>query len=137
MENLREFLLQARTIAVLGAHPNPAKAAFYVPDYLTQSGYSVLPVNPAYAGQELWGRTIVATLSELEPPIDIVNVFRRSEALPGHLEEILAVKPRLVWLQSGIVHEAFAETLRQAGIPVVQDRCLMVVHRQLFGQAFC
>jgi predicted CoA-binding protein len=60
-------------------------------------------------------------------------VFRRSEALPDHLEEILAVRPRLVWLQSGIVNQAFAEALQQAGIPVVQNRCLMVVHRQLVG----
>jgi predicted CoA-binding protein len=62
-----------------------------------------------------------------------VDVFRRSEALMGHLDDILAARPRLVWLQSGIVNEAFAETLRQAGIQVVQDRCLMVVHRQLLG----
>ncbi|GIW25529.1 CoA-binding protein [Meiothermus sp.] len=133
MENLREFLLQARTIAVLGAHPNPSKPAFYVPDYLAQQGYTLLPVNPAYAGQELWGRKIVARLTDLGEPPDILDVFRRSEALPDHLEEILAVRPRLVWLQSGIVNQAFAEALQQAGIPVVQNRCLMVVHRQLVG----
>ncbi|MFN3392064.1 MAG: CoA-binding protein [Meiothermus ruber] len=131
MENLREFLLQARTIAVLGAHPNPAKAAFYVPDYLARKGYTVLPVNPAYTGQTLWGQTVVSQLADLEQPIDIVDVFRRSEALMGHLDDILAARPRLVWLQSGIVNEAFAETLRKAGIQVVQNRCLMVVHRQL------
>lgn len=133
MEHLREFLLQARTVAVLGAHPNPYKPAFYVPDYLGQRGYTLLPVNPAYAGQVLWGRKIVARLTDLGEPPDILDVFRRSEALPDHLEEILAARPRLVWLQSGIIHDAFAETLRQAGIPVVQDRCLMVEHRRWFG----
>lgn len=133
MENLRDFLVSAHTVAVLGAHPNPNKAAFYVPDYLGRKGYRLLPVNPVYAGQELWGQTVVGRLTDLEEPVDIVNVFRRSEALPDHLEEILAAKPKLVWLQSGILNNAFAETLRQAGIPVVQDRCLMVVHRQLFG----
>lgn len=133
MEHLREFLLQARTVAVLGAHPNPNKPAFYVPDYLGQRGYTLLPVNPAYAGQVLWGRKIVARLTDLGEPPDILDVFRRSEALPDHLEEILAARPRLVWLQSGIIHDAFAETLRQAGIPVVQDRCLMVEHRRWFG----
>ncbi|AWR85518.1 CoA-binding protein [Meiothermus taiwanensis] len=133
MENLREFLLQARTIAVLGAHPNPAKAAFYVPDYLARRGYAVLPVNPAYAGQVLWGRTVVGRLSDLDGPIDIVNVFRRSEVLMGHLDELLATRPKMVWLQSGIVNDAFADSLRQAGVEVVQNRCLMVVHRQLLG----
>lgn len=133
MEHLREFLLQARTIAVLGAHPNPNKPAFYVPDYLGRRGYTLLPVNPAYAGQALWDRKIVARLTDLEEPPDILDVFRRSEALPDHLEEILAARPRLVWLQSGIINDAFAETLRQAGIPVVQDRCLMVEHRRWFG----
>lgn len=133
MEHLREFLLQARTIAVLGAHPNPSKAAFYVPDYLGRQGYTLLPVNPVYAGQQLWGRPIVARLTDLGESPDIVDVFRRSEALPDHLEEILAARPRLVWLQSGIIHDAFAETLQQAGIPVVQDRCLMVEHRHWFG----
>jgi len=133
MENLRDFLVSARTVAVLGAHPNPNKAAFYVPDYLGCKGYQLFPVNPVYAGQELWGQTIVRKLTDLGRPIDIVDVFRRSEALPDHLEEILAAKPKLVWLQSGILNDGFAETLRQAGIQVVQDRCLMVVHRQLVG----
>lgn len=133
MENLRAFLLQTRTIAVLGAHPNPAKAAFYVPEYLARKGYTVLPVNPAYAGQVLWGQPVVSRLTDLAVLLDIVEVFRRSEALPDHLEEILAARPKLVWLQSGITNEAFAEALQQAGIQVVQNRCLMVVHRQLMG----
>ncbi|GIW34270.1 CoA-binding protein [Meiothermus sp.] len=133
MDNLRDFLASARTVAVLGAHPNPSKAAFYVPDYLGRKGYQLFPVNPVYAEQELWGQVAVSTLTDLEEPVDIVVVFRRSEALPNHLEEILTAKPKLVWLQSGILNNAFSETLRQAGIPVVQDRCLMVVHRQLFG----
>jgi len=133
MENLRAFLLQTRTIAVLGAHPNPAKAAFYVPEYLARKGYTVLPVNPAYAGQMLWGQPVVSRLTDLAVPLDIVEVFRRSEALPDHLEEILAARPKLVWLQSGIANEVFAEALQQAGIQVVQNRCLMVVHRQLMG----
>jgi predicted CoA-binding protein len=127
------FLHQTRTIAVLGAHPNPAKAAFYVPEYLARKGYTVLPVNPAYAGQVLWGQPVVSKLTDLAVPLDIVEVFRRSEALPDHLEEILAVRPKLVWLQSGIANQAFAEALQQAGIQVVQNRCLMVVHRQLMG----
>ncbi|WP_299430618.1 CoA-binding protein [uncultured Meiothermus sp.] len=133
MEHLLDFLLSTRTVAVLGAHPNPNKPAFYVPDYLHRKGYKLLPVNPGYAGQELWGQTVVSRLTDLGEPVDILNVFRRSQALPDHLEEILHVRPRLVWLQSGIIHDGFAETLQQAGMQVVQDRCLMVVHRKLVG----
>jgi predicted CoA-binding protein len=133
LEHLLDFLLSTRTVAVLGAHPNPNKPAFYVPDYLHRKGYKLLPVNPGYAGQELWGQTVVSRLTDLGEPVDILNVFRRSQALPDHLEEILHVRPRLVWLQSGIIHDGFAETLQQAGMQVVQDRCLMVVHRKLVG----
>lgn len=130
MENLRDFLHQARTVAVLGANPRPHKPAFYVPDYLHRAGYRILPVNPVYVGAKLWDEPIVSTLTQISGPIDIVDVFRRSEALPDHLGDILAAKPRLVWLQSGIVNDDFAEGLRAAGIEVVQDRCLMVEHRR-------
>ncbi|RDI95190.1 CoA-binding protein [Meiothermus sp. QL-1] len=133
MKDLRSFLRSARTIAVLGAHPDPQKPAHYVPAYLKQQGYTLLPVNPVYAGQVLWGRRVAARLEELEEPVDILNIFRRSEALMAHLEEIRALQPKLVWLQSGIRHPAFARALLEVGIPVVEDRCLMVVHRQLLG----
>lgn len=130
---LREFLAATRTIAVLGAHTNHNKAAFYVPDYLYRHGYRILPVNPVFAGQTLWGQPFRSTLSEILEPVDIVEVFRRSEALLSHLEDILSLRPKLVWLQSGIRDDAFAEKLEDLGIGVIQDRCLMIVHRQLLG----
>lgn len=130
---LREFLAATQTIAVLGAHTNHNKAAFYVPDYLYRHGYRILPVNPVFAGQTLWGQPFRPTLSEILEPVDIVEVFRRSEALLSHLEDILSLHPKLVWLQSGIRDDAFAEKLEDLGIGVIQDRCLMVVHRQLLG----
>ncbi|PZA06294.1 MULTISPECIES: CoA-binding protein [unclassified Meiothermus] len=130
---LRHLLAAARTIAVLGAHPDPSRAAFYVPDYLWRHGYRILPTNPVFAGQTLWGERVRADLSEILEPVDILDVFRRSDALPTHLEGILALRPKLVWLQSGIRNDAFARTLEELGIGVIQDRCLMVVHRQLLG----
>ncbi|MER3480613.1 MAG: CoA-binding protein [Meiothermus sp.] len=130
---LRDSLAAARTIAVLGAHAHHNKAAFYVPDYLYRHGYRILPINPAFAGQTLWGQKVRANLREVLEPVDLLDVFRRSQALPLHLEEILALRPKLVWLQSGIRHPAFAEKLEENGIAVVQDRCLMVVHGQLLG----
>ena len=132
-DDLRAFLAEAHRIAVLGAHPDPAKPAHYVPDYLHERGYVILPANPVYAGQTLWGEPVRATLAEIAPPVDVVDVFRRSEELPSHLDEILALRPALVWLQAGIRNDAVARRLEDAGIAVVQDRCLMVEHRRLLG----
>jgi predicted CoA-binding protein len=132
--NLEPYLRQARTIAVLGAHPDPARAAHFVPEYLRRVGYRVLPVNPLFAGQELFGERVVAGLEEIGVAVDILDVFRRSSVLMEHLEAILELRPKLVWLQSGIRNEAFAARLEQAGIAVVQDRCLMSVHRSLLGK---
>ncbi|MBF6595788.1 MAG: CoA-binding protein [Thermaceae bacterium] len=130
MENLEELLSQVHTIAVLGASPRPHKPAFFVPDYLHRAGYRVLPVNPVYLGQQLWDTPVVGRLSQVPEAIDLVNVFRRSELLMGHLDDILAARPKVVWLQSGIQDEGFAARLEAAGIVVVQNRCLMVEHRR-------
>ncbi len=133
-DTLRRILQEARTVAVLGAHPDPARAAFYVPDYLKRHGYRVIPVNATKVGQVLHGEPVRASLTDIDEPVDVVDVFRRSEAVPGHVAEILAMKPlpRVVWLQSGIRNEAAAEKLRAAGIEVVQDRCMMAEHRAMF-----
>ncbi len=130
--DFRPLFAAARRVAVLGAHHDPWKPAFYVPDYLHHSGYIILPVNPVLVGESLWGQPVRATLAELGA-VDMVVVFRRSELLPAHLPEILGMQPlpRYVWLQSGIRHDAFAKILEEHGIQVVQDRCTMVEHRRL------
>ena len=133
-EEIREALRSARTIAVLGAHEEAGRAAFYVPDYLVDQGYRVLPVNPFLAGQELWGKRVARSVLDLSgTEIDILDVFRRSQALPGHLGEILAMKPRprLVWFQLGIRNPEVAAALVEAGLDVVQDRCTLAEHRRL------
>jgi predicted CoA-binding protein len=132
-DDLRAVLAAARRIAVLGAHPDPVRPAHYVPAYLHERGYQVLPVNPAYAGGSLWGEPVRATLAELDAPVDVVDVFRRPEQLAAHLDDLRAARPRLVWLQSGIRNDPVARTLEDAGIMVVQDRCLMVEHRRLMS----
>ena len=130
---IEEALRTARVVAVLGAHTDPARPAFYVPDYLHAQGYRVLAVNPQLAGKSLWGEPVRASLDALGEPVDLVDVFRRPDLLPGHLAEILAMtpRPRLVWLQQGIRHDAFAAALVAAGIDVLQDRCALVEHRRL------
>lgn len=131
-QELKAYLARARTIAVLGAHKDPSRPAHYVPRYLREKGYRILPVNPRFAGEELFGERVVGSLRELQSPVDLLDVFRPPSALMGHLEEVLALKPGLVWLQSGIRNPEFEKALEGAGIPVVADRCLMVEHRRLF-----
>jgi uncharacterized protein len=130
---IRDVLSRARTLAVLGAHHQRSRPAFYVPDYLHAQGYRVIPVNPTLVGTTLWGEPVRATLAELGEPIDMVDVFRLAELLPSHLGDLLAMKPlpRLVWLQLGIRNDAFARALLDAGIDVVQDRCTLADHRSL------
>lgn len=118
-------LRAARTIVVLGAHEQPSKPAFYVPDYLHGQGYRIVPVNPQLAGKELWGERVRATLAEVGDEVgvvDIVDVFRRPEVLPTHLGDLLAMSPRpkLVWLQLGIRNDTFARAVEAAGIDVIQ-----------------
>lgn len=128
----RRILTEARTIAVLGAHDDPARPACYVPEYLYSQGYRILPVNPLLVGRTLWGERVRGTLAELQQTVDVVDVFRRAEFLAAHEADILAMQPRppVVWLQLGIREAAFAQRLEAQGIAVVQDRCTLADHRR-------
>jgi hypothetical protein len=128
---LARLLACCRTIAVLGVKDGEAHAAFRVPRYLQAHGYRILPVSPKLAS--VLGECCVPSLRQLAEPVDLVDVFRAPQHLPGHVDEILALapRPRAVWFQQGIRDDASAERLRAAGIAVVQDRCLMVEHVRL------
>jgi predicted CoA-binding protein len=130
---LVRILREARTVAVLGAKAWPAEPAHYVPAYLAREGYRILPVNPTLIGTVILGERVVATLADLPAPVDVIEVFRRPVYLPGHAAEILALtwRPSAVWFQLGIRNDAAAACLAQAGIRVVQDRCMMPEHRRL------
>jgi uncharacterized protein len=132
---LTRILREARTVAVLGAKAQPSAPAFYVPAYLAQQGYRILPVNPTLTGRPIHDTPTVATLADLAGPVDVVEVFRRPEYLVGHAGEILALpwKPAVVWFQLGIRNDVAAERLARAGIRVVQDRCMMPEHRRLLA----
>jgi predicted CoA-binding protein len=131
MRDLGEILREARVVAVLGAHHEAGRPAFYVPDYLASVGYRILPVNPMLVGRVLWGVPTVARLTDLTEAVDLVDVFRRSEALPEHLDELLGMSPapRTVWFQSGVRNDTVASRLTAAGLEVVQDRCTLAEHR--------
>ncbi len=130
---IREILTGSPTIAVVGIHHEPEKAAFYVPEYLHDEGYRILGVNPAFVGKTLFGEPVRATLAELGQPVDLVDIFRRSEAVADHVEDILAMKPRpkVVWLQLGIKNDDAAKILEASGIIVIQNRCTLADHQRL------
>jgi predicted CoA-binding protein len=130
---LRELLTASPTIAVLGIHNQPEKAAFYVPEYLHEEGYRIIGVNPLLAGEQLFGEPVRKTLSEIDVPVDLVDVFRRSELIPQHVEDILAMRPRprVVWFQLGIRNDDVARVLEASGITVVQNHCTLADHQRL------
>ncbi|MEM4297296.1 MAG: CoA-binding protein, partial [Nitrososphaerota archaeon] len=130
-EQLREILTRYRRITVVGASREPSKPAHYVPRFLMRQGYEILPVNP-YA-EEILGVKVYKTLEEVPQPVEIVDVFRPSEAVPEVARSALKVKPKVFWMQEGIYSREAADLLRSNGITVVWDRCMMKVHNKLFG----
>jgi predicted CoA-binding protein len=131
--DIKRVLSQSKTIAVIGANPKANRPAHYVPEYMKAHGYSVYPVNAAHEGKTLFGETVRAGLGDLEQPVDVVNIFRRSQDVPQHLGDILAMTPlpKVVWLQLGIQNDEVAKALSAAGIEVVQNRCMLADHRRL------
>lgn len=132
-EDITALLSQTKRIAVLGikTEAQADQPAYYVPKFVADRGFDVVPVPVYYPDvTTILGKPVVRRLQDITPPVDMVNVFRRPSDLAAHLEDILAAKPKSVWLQSGIREDAFAEALANAGIKVVQDRCLMVELRR-------
>jgi predicted CoA-binding protein len=130
MDLIKTILITSRTIAVIGMKDNPGEDAFKVPDYMERKGYKIYPVNPTRLGKNFRGEDYVSKVTDLKVPVDIVNIFRRPQYLPGHAEEILQMNPlpKYVWFQLGIRNDQAAEMLEKAGIEVVQNRCIMVEH---------
>lgn len=133
-DDIRALLRAAKRVAVLGikTEAQSDQPAFYVPSYLASAGVEVVPVPVYYPeATSILGRPVHRSVAAVPGPLDVVDVFRRPADLAAHLDDLLAAKPRAVWLQSGIRNDAFCAALRARGIDVVQDRCLMVEHRRL------
>lgn len=125
--NEYEILKSAKVIAVLGFSPDPSRTSCHAASFLIDKGYEVYLVNPVYEGTESFGRTVVSSLSQVPVHIDIIDVFRRSEAIPELVDEMIAVKPGTVWFQLGIFSPESEIKLKDAGINVVSNRCVMQV----------
>jgi predicted CoA-binding protein len=133
-ESIARIVREHTRIAVLGIKTEAQRdqPAFYVAEYMARAGYDIVPVPVYYPdATEILGRPVYRTVQAVPAPVAMVNVFRRPRDIPPHVEDILAARPRVVWLQLGIRHDAAAETWAKAGIQVVQDRCLLVEHRRL------
>lgn len=132
-DRIRDLVRATRRVAVLGikTEAQSGQPAFYVPKYLADHGAEIVPVPIYYPdAKEILGKPVVRRVADVPGAIDVVDVFRRPSDVPAHLDDLLAKRPRAVWLQAGIRHDATAEALARAGILVVQDRCLMVEWRR-------
>lgn len=125
---MRELFEGTRTIAVVGLSSNPAKPSYDVSRYMQRHGYRIIPVNPQET--EVLGEKAYARLEDVSEPIDVVNIFRLPRFVPEVVDSAIAVRAKAVWMQMGIEHEEAAEKARQAGLTVIEDRCIMVEHRR-------
>ncbi len=135
-DQIRGLLAGITTVAVIGIKPesHAGQPAFYVPKYMADHGYDIIPVPVYYPDvTEILGKPVYRDLNDIPAEIDLVNIFRRSSDVAKHTFELLQKKPKAVWLQLGIRNDEVAEKWAEAGIKVVQDLCLMVEHRALFG----
>lgn len=130
--DISELLKNTKTIAVIGIKMEPNQPAYYVPKYMQDAGFQIIPVPVYYPdATEIMGEDVYRKLTDIPQDVDLVNVFRRSNDVAKHTEDILAKHPKAVWMQSGIYNDEVAETLAKEGIKVVQNLCLMVEHRAL------
>jgi predicted CoA-binding protein len=142
MRTIEQILRAARTVAVVGLSNKPERASLEVATYLQQQGYRIIPVNPAYAGQQILGETVYATLQEAADAlassgtrIDIVDCFRKAEEMQPIAKDAIDVRAGCLWMQLGIENQVAADLARAAGLDVVMNHCMLIEHRKLGERA--
>lgn len=135
-QHLKTILQRTKTVAVVGVSMNPVRPSYYVARYLSLKGFNVIPVNPGHAGKDLFGQTIRGSLSDISDPVDMVDIFRRSEAVPPIVDEALDAFPSLgtIWMQIGVEHPEAAAKAEARGVDVVMNRCPKIEYQRLFGE---
>lgn len=131
---LADILASVRTIAMVGASPNPNRPSYFVMKYLQGKGYRIIPVNPGVAGQEILGERVYASLREIPEPVDMVDIFRNSEAAGPITDEAIAIGAKVVWMQLQVRNDAAAERAERAGLRVVMNRCPKIEYSRLHGE---
>jgi predicted CoA-binding protein len=129
MSKTTEILQKYKTIAVVGLSPNRFRPSHGVSQYMKSQGYRIIPVNPGHS--EILGETAYKRLEDIPEPVEIVNIFRRSDQVGPVVDSAIAIGARVVWMQEGIANEEAAEKARSAGLEVVMDRCILKEHRRL------
>ncbi|MFP5390193.1 MAG: CoA-binding protein [Gammaproteobacteria bacterium] len=137
MRTIAQILNESKTVAVVGLSPKPERPAGHVAEYLQQQGYRILPVNPAYAGGQLLGEPVHATLREASESlgvgdtIDIVDCFRNSDDMPDVARDAIEVRAKCLWMQLGVINQSAADLATAAGLDVVMDHCMLIEHSAL------
>ncbi|WP_299768850.1 CoA-binding protein [uncultured Tateyamaria sp.] len=134
--HLKQVLTATKVVAVVGVSTNPVRPSYYVARYLALKGFTVIPVNPVYADETLFGRQIVPDFDSIDDPVDMVDIFRRSEAVPEIVDAALADIPTLktIWMQIGVEHAEATAKARAADLTVIQNRCPKIEYQRLFGE---
>lgn len=135
-EFLKDILQQTKTVAVVGVSMNPVRPSYYVARYLNLKGYRVIPVNPRHVGERLFGQVVQDSLTAIREPVDMVDIFRRSDAVPPIVDEALEVFPDLqtIWMQIGVQHAQAAAKAEARGVDVVQNLCPKIEYQRLYGE---
>ena len=131
---IERVLRKVRTIAAVGLSANDMRPSYFAALYLRNKGYRVIPVNPRYAGEEILGERVIASLDDLDAPPDMVQVFRRSEEAPAVIEDAIRAGAGVIWMQLGVRHDEAAKRAEAAGLDVVMDRCPKIEYGRLFGE---
>ncbi len=135
---IKTILRSTKTIAMVGASANEMRPSYFAMMYLLNKGYVVHPVNPAAAGKTILGQTVYAALKDVPAPVDMVDIFRSSDAAPAIVKEALEEKDRLgiktIWMQLGVINEEAAQMARDAGLTVIMDRCPKIEHGRFSGE---
>jgi predicted CoA-binding protein len=131
---IRDVLRDAKVVAMVGASANWNRPSFFAMKYMQQRGFRVIPVNPGVAGQEILGETVAGNLAEIEEPIDMVDIFRNSEAAGAITDEAIAAGAKIVWMQLGVRNDEAAKRAEDAGLRVVMNRCPKIEYARLNGE---
>ena len=133
-EYLLDILRNHRVVAMVGASPHWNRPSYFAMKYLQTKGFRVIPVNPAAAGDEILGEKVYASLREIPVKVDIVDIFRRADAVPPIVEEAIAIGAKVVWMQLGVRHDEAAAKAERAGLKVVMNRCMKIEFGRLSGE---
>lgn len=129
MSKEKEILNSSRVVAVVGLSPKPDRPSYGVASYLKENGYKIIPVNPKVG--EILGEVCYPDLSSIPEPVDVVDIFRRSEEVPAIVEEAIKIGAKAIWMQEGVINELAATRAKEAGLLVVMDSCMLKEHRKL------